>query len=120
MKKSDTRDLFTYIGFILPGLLIYLFIIAYPICYSVFLSMSNYNPNLARQAEINKQDEVLQKRYAELNADVELTELYNEVLPVFDTYRKNEVQNGNDEYSEKQLTNLMKHGIELILLQVMT
>ena len=104
MKKSDTRDLFTYIGFILPGLLIYLFIIAYPICYSVFLSMTNYNPNLARQAEINKQDEVLQKRYAELNADVELTELYNEVLPVFDAYRKNEVQNGNEEYSEKQLT----------------
>ena len=61
MKKSDTRDLFTYIGFILPGLLIYLFIIAYPICYSVFLSMTNYNPNLARQAEINKQDDITLK-----------------------------------------------------------
>ena len=48
MKKSDTRELLTFLGFILPGLLIYLFIIAYPICYSVFLSLTNYNPNLAR------------------------------------------------------------------------
>ena len=32
--------------FIIPGLLIYLFIIAYPICYSVFLSFSDYNPNI--------------------------------------------------------------------------
>ena len=47
MKKSDTRELLTFIGFLLPGLLIYLFIIAYPICYSVFLSLTNYNPNLA-------------------------------------------------------------------------
>jgi len=44
-KKSDTRDFMTFIGFIAPGLLIYLFIIAYPICYSVFLSLTNYNPN---------------------------------------------------------------------------
>lgn len=35
----------TYTSFVLPGLLIYLFIIAYPICYSVYLSLSNYNPN---------------------------------------------------------------------------
>lgn len=35
----------TYIGFVLPGLLIYLFIIAYPIFYSLYLSFSNYNPN---------------------------------------------------------------------------
>lgn len=47
MKKSDTRELLTFIGFIFPGLLIYLFIIAYPICYSVFLSLTNYNPSLA-------------------------------------------------------------------------
>lgn len=45
MKKSDKRDLLTFIGFVAPGLLIYLFVIAYPICYSVFLSLTNYNPN---------------------------------------------------------------------------
>lgn len=44
-KKSDARDFMTFFGFIAPGLLIYLFIIAYPICYSVFLSLTNYNPN---------------------------------------------------------------------------
>ncbi|MCQ2595193.1 MAG: sugar ABC transporter permease [Treponemataceae bacterium] len=46
MKASDKRDLWTFIGFIAPGLLIYLFIIAYPICYSVFLSLTDYNPNI--------------------------------------------------------------------------
>lgn len=45
MKKADLRDISTYTSFILPGLLIYLFIIAYPICYSIYLSFSNYNPN---------------------------------------------------------------------------
>lgn len=44
-KKADTRDFVTFLGFILPGLAIYLFIIAYPILYSIFLSFSNYNPN---------------------------------------------------------------------------
>lgn len=44
MKKTDTRDFMTFIGFIAPGLIIYLFIIAYPIIYSVFLSLTNYNP----------------------------------------------------------------------------
>lgn len=44
-KKADTRDFMTFLGFIIPGLAIYLFIIAYPICYSIFLSFSNYNPN---------------------------------------------------------------------------
>ena len=46
VKKSDKRDLLTFIGFVAPGLLVYLFVIAYPICYSVFLSLTNYNPNL--------------------------------------------------------------------------
>ena len=31
--------------FILPGFLLYIFIVAYPILYSIFLSLSNYNPN---------------------------------------------------------------------------
>lgn len=51
MKKSDKRELLTFIGFVAPGLLIYLFIIAYPICYSVFLSLTNYNPNLQQKTE---------------------------------------------------------------------
>ena len=46
MKRSDTRELLTFLMFIIPGLLIYLFIIAYPIFYSVFLSFSDYNPNI--------------------------------------------------------------------------
>lgn len=45
MKKSAARELLTFLGFIAPGLLVYLFIIAYPICYSLFLSFTNYNPN---------------------------------------------------------------------------
>lgn len=48
MKKSDKRELITFLGFIIPGLLIYLFIIAYPICYSVFLSFTDYNPNAGK------------------------------------------------------------------------
>ncbi|MBQ0167185.1 MAG: sugar ABC transporter permease [Treponema sp.] len=48
MKKTDRRELLTFIGFIAPGLLIYLFIIAYPICYSVFLSFTDYNPNMTK------------------------------------------------------------------------
>ncbi|MBO5137547.1 MAG: sugar ABC transporter permease [Spirochaetaceae bacterium] len=46
MKKTDSREFLTFLGFIAPGLLIYLFIIAYPVCYSVFLSFTNYNPNM--------------------------------------------------------------------------
>ncbi len=45
-KKIDTRDLLTFIGFIAPGLLIYLFIIVYPVFYSIYLSFSDYNPNI--------------------------------------------------------------------------
>lgn len=48
MKKSDRRELLTFIGFVAPGLLIYLFIIAYPICYSVFLSFTDFNPNMTK------------------------------------------------------------------------
>lgn len=43
-KKTDTRDFMTFLGFVLPGFAIYLFVIAYPICYSVFLSFTDYNP----------------------------------------------------------------------------
>lgn len=36
----------TYIGFVGPALLIYLFIIAYPIVYSVWLSFTDFNPTV--------------------------------------------------------------------------
>jgi len=45
-KKIDTRDLLTFIGFVAPGLLIYLFVIVYPVFYSIYLSFSDYNPNI--------------------------------------------------------------------------
>lgn len=51
MKKTDRRELLTFIGFVAPGLLIYLFIIAYPICYSVFLSFTDFNPNMSKPVE---------------------------------------------------------------------
>ncbi len=45
MKARDRSSLLIYLGFILPGLLIYLFIVAYPILYSLILSFSDFNPN---------------------------------------------------------------------------
>lgn len=45
MIKRDTKALLTYFGFILPGLVIYLFIVAYPIFYSAWLSITDFNPN---------------------------------------------------------------------------
>ncbi|MBN1500024.1 MAG: sugar ABC transporter permease [Spirochaetes bacterium] len=45
MKKRDRHDLFVYFSFIWVGLLIYLFIVAYPVLYSIWLSFSDYNPN---------------------------------------------------------------------------
>jgi len=45
MNKRDRSALLVYFGFIFPGLVIYLFIVAFPILYSVFLSFSDFNPN---------------------------------------------------------------------------
>ncbi len=45
MKKHDYKDFSTFLLFVLPGLTLYLLIVAYPIVYSVFLSFSDYNPN---------------------------------------------------------------------------
>lgn len=45
MNSRDKRKLITYVGFVLPGLLVYLVIVAYPIIYSVGLSFSDFNPN---------------------------------------------------------------------------
>ncbi len=45
MKKRDYRDFSTFLLFILPGFILYLLVVAYPIVYSVFLSFSDFNPN---------------------------------------------------------------------------
>jgi raffinose/stachyose/melibiose transport system permease protein len=45
MKKRDTKALFIYLGMIVPALVIYLFILAFPIIYSAIISLSDYNPN---------------------------------------------------------------------------
>ncbi|MDY7027404.1 MAG: sugar ABC transporter permease [Spirochaetota bacterium] len=45
MKKRNTRDLLIYLGMVAPALLIYLFIVTYPVFYSVWLSFTDFNPN---------------------------------------------------------------------------
>ena len=45
MKARNGKSLLVYFGMVGPGLLIYLFIVTYPIFYSVWLSFTNYNPN---------------------------------------------------------------------------
>ena len=45
MNKRDIKSLPTYLILVGPALLIYLFVVAYPIGYSVWLSFSNFNPN---------------------------------------------------------------------------
>ncbi|MGL4982266.1 MAG: carbohydrate ABC transporter permease [Treponemataceae bacterium] len=49
MKKRGSSDFLIFLGFALPGFLLYLFIVAYPIIYSVALSFSDYNPNRGGQ-----------------------------------------------------------------------
>ena len=45
MKARDRGALLSYLAFVAPGLVIYLFIVAYPILYSIILSFSDFNPN---------------------------------------------------------------------------
>jgi len=45
MIRRDSKALLTYLGFILPGLAIYLFIVTYPVLYSLWLSITDFNPN---------------------------------------------------------------------------
>ena len=45
MNARDKRKFITYLGFVLPGLLLYILIVAYPIIYSIGLSFTDYNPN---------------------------------------------------------------------------
>lgn len=45
MKVRKIRSLLVYFAFVGPGLLVYLFIVTYPIFYSLWLSVSDFNPN---------------------------------------------------------------------------
>lgn len=45
MNQRKLKDLLTYSSFVIPGFLLYIFIVAYPILYSLILSFSDYNPN---------------------------------------------------------------------------
>jgi raffinose/stachyose/melibiose transport system permease protein len=45
MNKRDSKALTTYLLFVLPGLIVYLFIVAYPVVYSAWLSLTDFNPN---------------------------------------------------------------------------
>ncbi len=45
MNRRDSKALITYLAFVLPGLAVYLFIVAYPIFYSAWLSVTDFNPN---------------------------------------------------------------------------
>jgi raffinose/stachyose/melibiose transport system permease protein len=45
MKGRNSRNLPAYIGMIGPATIVFLFIVAYPIVYSFWLSFTNFNPN---------------------------------------------------------------------------
>jgi len=49
VKKRDALALPAFLALVAPALIIYLFIIAYPIVYSVMLSFSDFNPNRGGQ-----------------------------------------------------------------------
>lgn len=46
MNKFSFKRLLIFFGMIAPGLLIYLFVITYPILYSIWLSLTDFNPNV--------------------------------------------------------------------------
>lgn len=45
MNVRDRRALLVYAALVTPGLLVYLFIVAYPVFYSAALSLTDFNPN---------------------------------------------------------------------------
>jgi raffinose/stachyose/melibiose transport system permease protein len=45
MKKRNNKSLLIFFSMVGPGLLIYLFIVAFPVIYSFWISVTNYNPN---------------------------------------------------------------------------
>jgi raffinose/stachyose/melibiose transport system permease protein len=46
LRGRDRKALIFYIGMVAPGFVIYLSIVAYPIFYSVWLSFTDFNPNV--------------------------------------------------------------------------
>lgn len=50
MNRRDRKALAFYLGMVGPGLVIYLFIVAYPVFYSVWLSFTDFNPNSGAEA----------------------------------------------------------------------
>ena len=49
MKKKDIQALPVFIALVVPALLVYLLIVAYPIGYSMWLSFTDFNPNKGGQ-----------------------------------------------------------------------
>ena len=45
MISQNRKQLGAFLAFVVPGLSVYLFIVAYPIIYSVWLSFTDFNPN---------------------------------------------------------------------------
>lgn len=45
MRDRNGKKFLTYLGMIGPGVFVYLFIVAFPIVYSVWLSFTDFNPN---------------------------------------------------------------------------
>jgi raffinose/stachyose/melibiose transport system permease protein len=45
VKKTNYQALAAYLGLVIPGLTVYLVIVAYPILYSLWLSLTDFNPN---------------------------------------------------------------------------
>jgi raffinose/stachyose/melibiose transport system permease protein len=45
VTTRDRKFIWVFTGFVAPGLLVYLFIVAYPVIYSVWLSFTDFNPN---------------------------------------------------------------------------
>jgi raffinose/stachyose/melibiose transport system permease protein len=46
----ERRNIWSYIALVLPGLLVYIWIIAYPVIYSIGLSFTDFNPNAQGRA----------------------------------------------------------------------
>lgn len=46
MNLKERKQLSVYLGMTAPGVIIYLFIVAYPLIYSLWLSFSDFNPNM--------------------------------------------------------------------------
>ncbi len=46
MNKFNLKKFFIFFGMVAPGLFIYLAIITYPILYSIWLSLTDFNPNI--------------------------------------------------------------------------